>query len=110
MKRFNLNGRYEYCPNGNYWQDATYIFDKKVYLFCACDKCKGKVYELRPVDITKKTSKSFIEKCRKMNELEKTRSNINLDNINDVKKLLNNLTSRQSPFITLFILLYLSFN
>ena len=88
MRRFNLNGKYEFCPNGNYWQDISGVFDEKLYLFCDCKKCKGKVYELRPIDITKKIKKDVIDKARKMNELDELRGKINLKNMENIKKLI----------------------
>lgn len=81
MKRFSIGSKYEYCPNGNYWSDISGIFDDKLYLFCDCNLCKGKIYELRPIDVTKKISKENIERARKMNELDDLRSDITLKNI-----------------------------
>ena len=75
MKKFNLNGKYEYCPNGNYWQDISGIFDKKFYLFCDCNKCKGKIYELRPVDVTKKINKDVIDRVKKRMQGERVLGN-----------------------------------
>jgi len=86
--RFHLNGKYEYCPNGNYWEDVSGIFDKRFYLFCDCKKCKGQVYELKPINITKKISKEAIEDFRRDKELEKIRYSVNKDNMSKVKKLI----------------------
>ena len=90
MKRFSIGSKYEYCPNGNYWQDISGIFDDKLYLFCDCNKCSGKVYELRPIDITKKIKKDVIDRRRKMNKLEELRQKITLKNFESVKSKLSN--------------------
>ena len=94
MKRFNLNGNYEFCPNGNYWQDVSGIFDKRLYLFCDCNKCNGQVYELTPVNITRKISKMSIERMRKDTLLDDIRFEINKENMLDVKDLLDQLKLR----------------
>ena len=90
MKRFRIGTKYEYCPNGNYWTDISGIFDERLYLFCDCHKCNGKVYQLRPVDITKKFSKEKIEKFRKLNELDDIKLKINIENLDAVKKVIEN--------------------
>jgi len=90
MKRFSLNGKYEFCPNGNYWEEIPNIFSRKTHLFCDCNKCNGKVYELRAIDVTKKMSKDFINKLRSFNELEKLKDKINLDNMEKIKKIFEN--------------------
>lgn len=88
MKSFEIDGKYRHCPNGNYWVDVSSIFDKACYIFCDCNKCKGQIYELRPVNVTKRISKESIEKFRNNIKLEKIRSNIDLDNMHEVYKLL----------------------
>jgi hypothetical protein len=85
MSRFHINNKYAYCPNGNYWEDMSGIFDDRIFLFCDCPKCKGKVYELRPIDVTNKISNEAIEKHRKWNRVEKLRQKITMDNVDDIK-------------------------
>lgn len=87
--RFKLNGKYEYCPNGNYWEEVSGIFDKEIYLFCDCNKCNGQVYKLKPFNVTKKISKESIERFRKLKQLDDTRYKINTDNMVKVNKLLD---------------------
>lgn len=89
MKRFSLNSKYEYCPNGNYWQEISSIFDKQIYLFCDCNKCKGQVYVLKPFNITKKvTNKDVINRARKMSRLGDVRLKITTDNMEEVMRLI----------------------
>jgi hypothetical protein len=87
--RFQLNGKYEYCPNGNYWQEVSGIFDKEIYLFCDCNKCKGQVYKLKPFNITKKVDKKQIEKFKQRIKLEEVRNQVNIDNMEQVNKIIN---------------------
>jgi hypothetical protein len=61
---------------------CPYLFDKD------CNKCKGKVYELRPIDITKKVNKEIIVKSREMNELDEIRDSINFTNMDKFKNLI----------------------
>jgi len=89
MKRFQINGKYEYCPNGNYWTDISGIFDKELYLFCDCNKCNGQVYKLKPFNITKKIKKEQIDRFRKLDKLEEIRNKITLENMQKVKDLLS---------------------
>jgi len=91
MKRFSIGSKYEYCPNGNYWSDISGVFDNKIYLFCDCKKCGGKVYELKSFDITRKISKEQIEEFRNRNKIEDIRFKINSKNIKQVEELLNRL-------------------
>lgn len=91
MKRFSIGSKYEYCPNGNYWQEISGIFDKSIYLFCDCNKCKGQVYILKPFNITKKVDKDVITRARNLNKLEDLRFKITLENLNEVEKLLQNI-------------------
>lgn len=89
MKRFNIDSKYEYCPNGNYWQEISGIFDKQIYLFCDCNKCKGQVYVLKPFNITKKViNKDVINRARKMNRLDDVRLEITTDNMEEVMRLI----------------------
>ena len=87
--RFQLNGKYEFCPNGNYWEEVSGIFDKEIYLFCDCDKCDGQVYRLKPFNVTKKVSNEQIKKLRKLKELEDIRYSINIENMDKIKPLIN---------------------
>lgn len=85
---FQLNAKYKYCPNGNYWQEVSGIFDKKIYLFCDCNKCKGQVYELKPFNVTKKVKKESIERFRKLQQLEEVRGSINTENMGKIKNII----------------------
>lgn len=91
MKRFRIDGKYEFCPNGNYWQEVSGIFDKQIYLFCDCNKCEGQVYVLKPFNVTKKIDKDSIKKFRDMNTLDEIRQEVDLYNMKDVKKAIENL-------------------
>jgi hypothetical protein len=86
--KFNLNGKYEYCPNGNYWENVSGIFDKEIYLFCECNKCNGQVYKLKPFNVTKKIDKKTIQRFKQLKELDEVRSKVNLENIDKIKKQL----------------------
>lgn len=86
--RFQLNGKYEYCPNGNYWEEVSGIFDKEIFLFCDCDKCKGQVYKLKPFNVTKNIKKEVIERFRKLKQLEEIRYEINTENMAKIKSIL----------------------
>jgi hypothetical protein len=88
MERFRIGSKYEFCPNGNYWQDVSGIFDRKIYLFCDCNKCKGQVYELKPFNITKKITNDKIDKFRKWNKLDEIKSKITLDNMEKISQIL----------------------
>jgi len=61
MERFHIGLKYEYCPNGNYWSEISGMFDTRIYLYCDCNKCGEKVYELKPIDVTKKVSPDVIK-------------------------------------------------
>ena len=89
MKRFSIGSKYEFCPNGNYWTDVSGVFDQRLYLFCDCKKCGGKVYELKPFDITKKISQEQIDGFRKRVRIDDIKYKINSKNIDDVEKLIN---------------------
>ena len=88
MRRFNMGSKYEYCPNGNYWQEVSGIFDKEIYLFCDCNKCGGQVYRLKPFNVTKKIRKEQIERFKKLNKVDEIRNNITLKNVDKIAKLL----------------------
>lgn len=94
MTRFSIGFKYEYCPNGNYWTEVSGIFDKQIYLFCDCKKCKGQVYTLRPTNITKKVSKEQIDVFRKNIKLDKIRDEIDQTNMNEVEILLDKLKAK----------------
>ena len=89
MNRFHIGSKYEFCPNGNYWSECSGIFDREIYLFCDCSKCKGQVYRLKPFNVTKKIKQEQIDKFRKWNKLDEVKSKITLDNVNEVANLLN---------------------
>jgi len=91
MNRFSIGSKYEYCPNGNYWSDVSGVFDNRIYLFCDCKKCGGKIYELKPFDITKKISQEKIEQFRNRNKIDDIKSKINSKNVEQVESLLNNI-------------------
>jgi len=91
MKRFNIGTKYEYCPNGNYWQDVSGIFDRKITLFCDCPKCKGQFYILRPINITNKIPKERIEKIRQWNKLDDIVSQVTPNNMDEVLKAINEI-------------------
>jgi hypothetical protein len=88
MERFHIDLKYEYCPNGNYWQEISGIFDKSIYLFCDCPKCKGQVYMLKPFNMTKKVDKEIIARARKQNKLDNIKNKITMDNMGRVEKIL----------------------
>lgn len=92
MKRFSIGSKYEFCPNGNYWQDISGIFSKKFYLFCDCKKCQGVVYELKPVNITKKINKDVINRIRNENKLEEIKDKITEKNMYEVLKLIKKIS------------------
>ena len=89
MKRFNIGTKYEYCPNGNYWQDVSGIFDRYITLFCDCPKCNGQFYSLRPINITKKITPEQIEKIRKWNKVDDVREAITAKNVDEFIKILD---------------------
>lgn len=93
MKRFSIGTKYKYCPNGNYWQDVSGLFDTQLFLFCDCNKCQGQVYVLKAFNVTKKIDKKQIEKFRKWNKLEKVRSEITVENMLEVEKITNQRAS-----------------
>ena len=88
MTRFSIGSKYEYCPNGNYWSDISGVFNQRIYLFCDCKKCGGKVYELKPFNITKKINQEKIEQFRRRSRIEDIKLKINSNNLEEVEKLL----------------------
>ena len=88
MKRFNIGNKYEFCPNGNYWQEVSGIFDREIFLFCDCNKCNGQVYRLKPFNVTKKLKKEQIERFRKFNKVDEIRDSINFENVDKIAKLI----------------------
>lgn len=86
--RFQLNGKYEFCPNGNYWTEVSGIFDKEIYLFCDCNKCKGQVYKLKPFNVTKKIKKESIDNFRERERLENLRYKITTENMEKVERII----------------------
>lgn len=86
MKRFNIGSKYEYCPNGNYWQDVSGIFDRQITLFCDCNKCNGQFYRLIPTNITKKIVPEQVEKIRKWNKLDEIVAQVTPENMDAVLK------------------------
>ena len=84
----STTGKYEYCPNGNYWKDVSGVFDDKIYLYCGCKHCGGKMYQLRPVDVTKKIPKETIGRIKKQEKLADIKREINFTNMDKVKELL----------------------
>lgn len=91
MERFSLGSKYEYCPNGNYWQEISGIFDREVFLFCDCDGCGGQVYVLRArkYKLGDDKQKELVEDLRKRNRLEKVRSMVTTSNMEKVATELN---------------------
>ena len=79
----------KYCPNGNYWEEVSSIFDTETYMFCDCNKCNGKMYVLRARDVTKKVSPDVIKRVRSDAKLQDIRQKINKNNMEEVEKILN---------------------
>lgn len=88
----STTGKYEYCPNGNYWKDVSGIFDDKVYFYCDCKHCVKKMYELRPTDITKKVSEETFKRVENEGKLQDIKREINFTNMDKVKKFLSDLS------------------
>lgn len=80
--------KYEFCPNGNYWEDVSGIFDKETYLYCDCNKCNGKMYKLCVRDVTKKIDAKVIERVKADKTLKEIRLRITKENMEAVKKLI----------------------
>ena len=74
--------KYEYCPNWNTWKDISWIFDRVTYMYCECNKCKKAIYELRPINITKKFTKETFHKLDREKRIEKLKTK--LCSINDI--------------------------
>lgn len=92
MTRFQIGSKYEFCPNGNYWEEVSGIFDKQIYLFCDCNKCNGQVYALKPFNVTKKISAEQIKRFRERKKLEELRYKITTENMKKVEKLVESLS------------------
>ncbi len=90
MKRFSIGSKYEYCPNGNYWQEISGMFDSEIYLFCDCKKCGGQVYVLRArkATIDKDRLEDILEDTRRWNRLEAIREKINYTNMDKIESQL----------------------
>lgn len=87
-KLFSIGSKYEYCPNGNYWQDISGIFDREIFLFCDCKKCAGQVYALRArkVKLDEARQKELVDNLRDSNRLEDIRNMITTSNMEQVFK------------------------
>lgn len=79
--------KYKYCPNGNYWKDASGVFDQRTYLYCNCKGCGEKIYELRPIDVTNKLSKEAIQSARDNIRHKEVRDSVTYANMEDVAKI-----------------------
>lgn len=91
-KRFSIGSKYEYCPNGNHWQDISGMLDNEIFLFCDCNKCNGQVYVLRArkFKLDAARQKEFVEELRQRNKLDDTRQKINFRNMDKINELLAN--------------------
>jgi len=81
--------KYEYCPNGNYWSDVSGVFDERTYYFCDCNLCGGKLYELRPTDVTNKLGEESLERARQRVRCDQVKRSINYKNMEAVAKITN---------------------
>lgn len=92
MKRFSIGNKYAYCPNGNYWQAISGIFDTEVFLWCDCPKCQGQVYVLRArkFKLNEERQKELVEDLRQRNRLEEVRNKITYSNMDKIADLLTN--------------------
>lgn len=90
-ERFSIGTKYQYCPNGNYWQDISGIFDREIFLLCDCDKCGGQVYVLRArkFKLDDNRLKEIVDNLRTDNRLREVRQMINSSNMEKVTELLN---------------------
>jgi len=89
-QRFSIGTRYEYCPNGNYWQDISGFLDREIFLYCGCTKCNGQVYVLRArkFKIEGERLKELVEDLRQQNKLAEVREMVNTRNMDRVKKII----------------------
>ena len=87
--KLDRTNKYDYCPNGNYRKEISWVFDKRVFMFCDCNVCNNKVYELRPTDITSKVSKEQLEEFAKRKRCEIVKNKINYKNMNAVEIFLS---------------------
>lgn len=53
-------------------------------MFCDCNICKNKVYELRPVDVTRKVTSEMLTIYAKMKRCNEVRNKINYKNVDAV--------------------------
>lgn len=81
--------KYEYCPNWNHWIDVSWWMDTKEYLFCDCNKCKWQVYELRPINVTKKIPLDKISGFYRRIKCDEIKRKINTKNMLDIEGLLD---------------------
>lgn len=83
------SSKYEYCPNGNYWEDVSGIFDRKIYLYCDCRGCNGKLYELRPIDVTKKLGEEAVKTAKETLRFRRVQESVTYKNMEEVAKITN---------------------
>lgn len=85
-KRFSIGSKYEYCPNGNYWENISGIFDSEIFLFCDCKRCDGQIYVLRArkFKLDSERQKELVDDLRKQKKLEEVRSMVNISNMDRV--------------------------
>ncbi len=89
----DIRFKYEFCPNGFYRKEISWRQDKRVFFFCDCKVCQDKVYELRPVDISKKVSTEMMNRFKIRKKCEDVRNEITYENVDAVESF---LTSNQS--------------
>lgn len=89
MRNFSIGSKYKFCPNGNYWQDVTGVFDDAIYLFCDCNICNGQVYKLKPFNVTKKVAKEVIKRIRQENKRDSIRDMITFENMDKVEQIIS---------------------
>lgn len=89
-RRFSIGSKYEYCPNGNYWQDISGILDREIFLFCDCSKCDGQTYVLRArkFKLDEDRQRELVEDLRNRNRLEEVRDKVTISNMEKVSELL----------------------
>ncbi len=92
IMKIDRTNKYDYCPNGNYRKEISWVFDKRIFLFCDCKVCNNKVYELRPVDITSKVSQEQLEEFVKRKRCEIVRKKVNYKNMYAVETFLASQT------------------
>ena len=89
-KRFSIGSKYEYCPNGNYWQDISGMLDDEIFLFCDCTKCNGQIYVLRArkLKLDEGRLKEVVGELQQRNKLDDIRQKINFRNMDKINELL----------------------